>query len=138
MTKAPEVLYKVTWTSSTGEARSALATLKAASEIAAALGTAGRTNVRVAVTRAAQGRHAAPEPPVDEPLVGEAARRVGAHLRTRTGHGPTDAAADEGRESYTFTEGDVVHWRDGLDASDRSAMGRLARLAFPSKADREE
>lgn len=116
---APEILYKITWTAANGETRSAHATLKAASEVAAALGIAGRTNVRVAVAEAAQGRHAAPEPPVDEPLVGDAARRVGASLRTLTGHGPTDRVPGD------------------LDALDRAAMGRLARRAFPSKEDRE-
>lgn len=85
MSKLPEVLYRVTWMSSNGELRSVTAPRKTASEVAAALRATmmyERHGVSVAPATVTQGRHASPQPPVDEPLTGAAAEAPWDHYRS--------------------------------------------------------
>ena len=77
MNSVPEALYKITWKFSDEEEQSALANHDACMQLARVLEPAGAVVNRVAwSTGSAQGRHAAPDAPVDEPLYGAAADRV--------------------------------------------------------------
>lgn len=103
-----KILYKITWNRPGEPEHTALAVYETAAVIRTALlatGVAMAISVYPAGGTAA--RHAVPEPPVDEPLMGAAAKRVGDRLRA--------AAAREGE----------------LDAYDRAAMSRLGAKAFP-------
>lgn len=114
---APEILYKITWKWPGGSPSGfALAPYASARQIESALIAAGygQGDITVRPGEAPTGRHSAPEPPVDEPLTGAAAKRVGDRLRTLTGHAATDTQTD-----------------DDLDPADRAAMGRLGAKAFP-------
>ena len=116
MTDAPEILYKITWKFDGLPERTALAAYTAADEIRRALLNRSHgvlVSVTVAPAAAPTGRHSAPPPPVDEPLTGAAADRVRDRLR-RSGTDYGQALRDAGE----------------LDASDRTAVGRLARRAF--------
>lgn len=80
MTK--ETMYTVTWTRTDGTGGgSALADRASADMLRGALYANGWKAVWVAPAEAPTGRHAASPPPVDEPLIGEVAKRVAARLR---------------------------------------------------------
>lgn len=103
-----KILYKITWNRPGEPEHTALAVYETAVELRRVLlETGAAMAVKVAVAEAPTGRHSAPEPPVDEPLTGATAKRVGDRLRA--------AAAREGE----------------LDAYDHAAMSRLAAKAFP-------
>jgi hypothetical protein len=82
MTRAPEVLYKITWKFDGLPERTALATYAAANEIRIAfLNHSHGVTVSLVPAEATTGRHSAPPVPVDEPLTGAAADRVRDRLR---------------------------------------------------------
>lgn len=70
-----KILYKITWNRPGEPEHTALAVYETAVELRRVLlETGAAMAVKVAVAEAPTGRHSAPEPPVDEPLTGAAAR----------------------------------------------------------------
>jgi len=152
VTNAPGIMYEITWTKpdGTGGGR-ATAMLKAAVQLRNALRADGWKAVWVTPAEAATGRHAAPAPPVDEPVTGAAADRLRDRLRilraerctcpaTAAGYAdtemhtagcPADGLMMSVRRSSGTDYGQALRDAGELDSYDRAAERNLALNAFP-------
>ena len=105
----PEQLYCVTWKTSSGNHLITTDSGETADAVAVALDISGRGDIYAAritpeVREELIAKFGAPEPPVDEPLVGEAARRVRGQLRRAGAPWDRDRSHADGVADSMFSD----------------------------------